>query len=259
VTPARAFGLCLTVVLMCGCLAPPPELAPRNPGEPGESTSTSSLTPTPATSSTLRSGSERNDSPDGPTKPPRSVDPLHLALRVRGVGCEGLSVGSGFAAAPNLLITNRHVVWGANNLSLNTWDGTLIEAPVVRLSVYTDLALVEVEQPLPVVVKVAEIDPEPGGTIWVVGYPGGGPPTIVRGNVVDYTRDEDLGPFGNIMRLTAPVEPGQSGGPVIDEHQVVVGVVYAVEVATGYSLALPASALRRLVDDEIPAVRNWDC
>ena len=50
------------------------------------------------------------------------------------------------------------------------------------------------------------------------------------------------------MRLTASVEPGSSGSPVLDEQGRVVGIVYAIEVATGLALAIPLDTLRTLVD-----------
>ena len=50
------------------------------------------------------------------------------------------------------------------------------------------------------------------------------------------------------MRLTAHVEPGSSGSPVLDEQGRVVGIVYAIELATGLALAIPIDTLRTLVD-----------
>src|SRR5574338_21421 len=46
-----------------------------------------------------------------------------LTVRVRNIGCEGLAIGSGWALTHSLLVTNRHVLAGADSLELNTWDG----------------------------------------------------------------------------------------------------------------------------------------
>ena len=48
------------------------------------------------------------------------------------------------------------------------------------------------------------------------------------------------------MRLTANVQPGNSGGPVLNRRGRVIGIVYAIEIATGYGLAIPPDTLRTL-------------
>ena len=67
--------------------------------------------------------------------------------------------------------------------------------------------------------------------------------------MVDYTTDPELGGTGEIMRLDVWVRPGNSGGPVLDAHGDVVGVVYAIEVASHHGLAIPADVLARLARD----------
>jgi S1-C subfamily serine protease len=53
---------------------------------------------------------------------------------------------------------------------------------------------------------------------------------------------------GTVLRLTATVVPGNSGGPVLDSKGRVVAIVYAIETATGFGLAIPVDTMRRLVD-----------
>ena len=63
--------------------------------------------------------------------------------------------------------------------------------------------------------------------------------------------DDRLGNGGLIMRVDVHVVPGNSGGPLIDEEGKVAGVVYAIEIATGYGLVVPISTLRdALTSDE---------
>jgi S1-C subfamily serine protease len=64
--------------------------------------------------------------------------------------------------------------------------------------------------------------------------------------VVDFVDGSNLGVPGEVMRLTANVQPGNSGGPVLDGRGHVVGIVYAIELATGYGLAIPPDTLRTL-------------
>ena len=88
--------------------------------------------------------------------------------------------------------------------------------------------------------------PKPGDEVTVVGYPGGGELTLAPGSVVDLVNDRRYGIEGRIMRLTAQVVPGNSGGPVLDRRGKIAGVVYAYELSTGYGLAIPVDTLRKL-------------
>jgi S1-C subfamily serine protease len=49
------------------------------------------------------------------------------------------------------------------------------------------------------------------------------------------------------MRLTAEIHPGNSGGPVFDRRGRIGGIIYAIEIATGFGLAIPVDTLRSLV------------
>ena len=65
--------------------------------------------------------------------------------------------------------------------------------------------------------------------------------------MIDSVDGSNLGVPGQVMRLTANVLPGSSGSPVLDSEDRVIGIVYAIEISTGYGLAIPISTLRDLV------------
>src|ERR687896_18739 len=90
--------------------------------------------------------------------------------------------------------------------------------------------------------------PKPRDRVTVVGYPRGGPLTLSEGTVIDRVDGGYLGIEGTVARLTANVVPGNSGGPVLDGKGRVVAIVYAIETATGFGLAIPIDTMRRLVD-----------
>jgi S1-C subfamily serine protease len=168
-----------------------------------------------------------------------------LTVRVRNVSCEGVSTGSGFALAPDILITNRHVLAGADTLEVSTWDGRTYEISSASVGVLGDLGVAVVDGRLPLVARFGP-PPQAGDLVTAVGYPLGGPLTLSEGAVVDRVDGEHLNVPGEVVRLTARVRPGNSGGPVLDHKGEVVGIVYAIELETRFGLAIPVDTLRSL-------------
>jgi S1-C subfamily serine protease len=156
-------------------------------------------------------------------------------------------MGSGFAIDRGTLITNRHVVAGADRLEINTADGRSLDVVTAEVGVLGDVAFVTVDGSLPVSANLNG-DVAPGTDIAAIGYPLGGPFTITRGVVVDEIDGFDFDVPGPIWRITADVQPGNSGGPLLDGRGRVAGVVYAIEIATGLGLAIPMETVDSLVD-----------
>ena len=169
-----------------------------------------------------------------------------LTVRVRNVNCTGITLGSGFAIAPDVLVTNRHVLAGADKLTIDTWDGRTIGVKTAKVGALQDLGLAVVDRPLPTVARFGPAA-RAGDPITVVGYPLGGALTFSSGVVVDRVDGAAFGVDGDVLRLTARVEHGNSGGPVLDAKGRVVGVVFAIQVATGLGLAIPNETLLQVV------------
>jgi S1-C subfamily serine protease len=168
-----------------------------------------------------------------------------LTVRVRNVSCLGVGVGSGFAIERDVLVTNRHVLEGAERIEVSTWDGRTLQATAAEVGVLGDLGIARVQGTLPQVGAYGT-PPKAGDAVTVVGYPGGGELTLSPGSVVDLVNDRSYGIEGRIMRLTSRVAPGSSGGPVLDSGGKIAGVVYAYELATDFALAIPVDTLRKL-------------
>ncbi|WP_427134937.1 trypsin-like peptidase domain-containing protein [Pseudarthrobacter sp. S9] len=83
------------------------------------------------------------------------------ALRVRNIGCGGVSSGSGFAIADHVFVTNRHVVGGAALLQVSTYDGRDITVNAVGAVIVADLALVWTKESLPATLQLALSTPPP--------------------------------------------------------------------------------------------------
>lgn len=171
-----------------------------------------------------------------------------MAVRIRNVGCEGLSTGSGFALDATTLITNRHVVAGSESLQVNTYDGRDIDVSAASTASLADLAVVRTEDELPSFPELAEDDPGTGASVSVVGYPSGGRLTVTAGEVIGTTTDPLNENLGEVLVTDAPVEPGSSGSAALDDAGRVIGVVYA-KTTDGRSLVVPQSTLRELLED----------
>jgi S1-C subfamily serine protease len=181
----------------------------------------------------------------------RNSNSLHrkaeeMVVRVRNINCQGLEIGSGFAIDAHTLLTNRHVLAGASELEISTWDGHDEQVSAAAVGRLVDLGVVTSKGTLPYH-ALAEAEPVVGEPVNVVGFPLGGPLTFSYGRIVGFVSGEDLGVPGQVMRLTADVQPGNSGGPVLDSRGRVVGIVYAIELSTGYGLAIPLDTLRTLI------------
>jgi S1-C subfamily serine protease len=168
-----------------------------------------------------------------------------LTVRVRNLTCEGVVTGSGFALGDDLLVTNRHVLAGAEELEVSTWDGKAFRVASARVGALGDVGLVSVEESLPLAGELGR-PPEAGDLVTVVGYPRGGPLTLAEGAVVDRIDGAALGIPGSVVRLSAHVEPGNSGGPVLNGRGQIAGIVYARQRGTGFGLAIPVDTFRRL-------------
>lgn len=163
-------------------------------------------------------------------------------LRIRARTCFGVGTGSGFAVAEDLLVTNRHVVEGADALQVSSWDGQSHEVEISGIALTDDLAVVQVRGQLPVTLELHQ-PPRQGDEVVAVGYPLGGELTFTSGRVLGQI---DLSVFGEqtpSIRVSNQIRPGNSGGPLLDAQARVVGVVFAVDTRTGDGLAIPVDAL----------------
>ncbi|MCX6928247.1 MAG: tetratricopeptide repeat-containing serine protease family protein, partial [Verrucomicrobia bacterium] len=153
------------------------------------------------------------------------------------------SSGTGFFITEDgYLITNQHVAGNGAQVRLVTEAG-LIFAKVVKVDAANDLALLKVEgkfTPLPVVSSRAV---KMGGTVATVGFPNiglqGFAPKLAKGEIAALSGAQDDPRY---FQISVPVQPGNSGGALVDERGNVVGVVAAklnVAAALAASGALP--------------------
>ena len=147
-------------------------------------------------------------------------------VRIALTDCAGDSyVGSGFAL-DGWIVTNRHVVDAYETLSVIAADGTTYEATSVRVSNDDDLALIKVPVTLPSL-KWSAKSPRIADEVAALGFPRGIGFTFTKGSVsaLDVRlEDVDLAVTG-LIQTDAAVNPGNSGGPIINAAGDVLGVV----------------------------------
>jgi uncharacterized protein len=151
--------------------------------------------------------------------------------------------GTGFFITDNgYLISNYHVVKDATKVRLLTSAG-LIDAKVVQTDAANDLALLKADgrfAPLPI---AASRTVNLGGTVATIGFPNigmqGFSPKLAKGEIASLSGAADDPRY---FQISVPVQPGNSGGALVDEHGNVIGVVSAklnASVALAASGALP--------------------
>ena len=181
-------------------------------------------------------------------------------VRVRGMsndqredGYESEGVGSGVVIVDTgIILTNVHVVAGADRVQVEFADGLETEASVIGMRPEHDLAILQAKQ-LPDDLVAATLrstgDLAPGDEVVAVGFPFGIGPSVSAG-VVSGLQREYRSPQGkrlltNLIQFDAAANPGNSGGPLVTTDGEVVGIVTAIlnpteqHVFIGIGFAVP--------------------
>lgn len=180
-------------------------------------------------------------------------------VRVLGTAC-GLGVeGSGWAATPDLIVTNAHVVAGEHDTTVQIGGVPPgLPAQLVGFDSRNDIAVLRVaglrRSPL-----ALAANPAPGTSAAILGYPEDGPFNVQPGRIGQTQQVSTENAYGNgpvlrsIVSLRGYVRPGNSGGPLIDSRGQVVGTVFAAlsgtsAGSTGDGLAVPNAVVRQEID-----------
>jgi S1-C subfamily serine protease len=191
------------------------------------------------------------------------LDPHAIARRAAPavvlVACrqseDTISQGSGFHIGGGYVVTNLHVVAGCSAIGVRLHGGTFASVrAIASYSADDDIAVLAIDD-FPTVARLVLADgpgAEPGDAVVVIGNPLGLEMSVSNG-IVAARRQIGGRPY---VQITAPISPGSSGGPVLDDHGRVIGVAtltrvggqalnFAVDAATVRSL-LPRSSAREI-------------
>lgn len=165
------------------------------------------------------------------------------------------ALGSGFIIDPaGLIVTNNHVIEGADEINVILQDDTNLTATVVGRDKKTDLAVLKVT-PKKTLTAVSFGDSDKvrvGDWILAIGNPYGLGGTVTAGIISARSRDINSGPYDEYLQTDAPINRGNSGGPMFDMDGNVVGINTAIFSPSGGSIgigfAIPATLAKNIVE-----------
>jgi serine protease Do len=165
------------------------------------------------------------------------------------------SMGSGFIIdASGLVVTNNHVVEGAESIQIHMQDGTIMKAELVGRDPKTDLAVIRVKPkgPLPTVAFGDSDKLRIGEWVIAIGNPFGLGGSVSLGIVSARNRDINAGPYDDFIQTDAAINKGNSGGPLFNLDGQVMGINTAIFSPSGGSVGIgfsvPANTAKSVVD-----------
>jgi len=171
------------------------------------------------------------------------------------------SLGSGFVIDPaGLIVTNNHVIKGADEIYINFVDGTKLKVDkVIGVDAKTDLALLKVtpKKPLKAVGFGSSERSRVGDWVMAIGNPFGLGGTVTVGIVSAKNRDINSGPYDEFIQTDAAINRGNSGGPLFNMYGQVIGVNTAIISPSGGSIGIGFSVPSDTVVNVIEQLQKY--
>ncbi|WP_303228726.1 S1C family serine protease [Comamonas kerstersii] len=176
-------------------------------------------------------------------------------------------LGSGVIVSPDgYILTNNHVVEGADQITVTLADSRIAEARIVGTDPETDLAVLKIElDKLPVIVLGNSDHAVVGDTVLAIGNPFGVGQTVTSGIISALGRSElGINTFENFIQTDAAINPGNSGGALVDVEGNLLGINTAIYSRSGGSMgigfAIPVSTAKIVMDGLVKdgkVTRGW--
>jgi serine protease Do len=180
---------------------------------------------------------------------PRSNAPRHVT-----------SLGSGFVIDPTgYIVTNNHVIEDSDQITVSLQDGTQLPAKVIGRDTKTDLALLKVtpKKPLPATHFGDSDKARIGDWVIAIGDPFGIGSTVTAGIVSARNRNINAGPYDDFIQTDAPINRGNSGGPLFDMDGNVIGINSQIYTPSGGSVGIGFSIPSNLAREVIGQLRQF--
>lgn len=176
---------------------------------------------------------------NAPNSPPRKMQAL----------------GSGFIIDPaGYVVTNNHVIRHADRITVTLQDNTVLPAKLIGHDDRSDLAVLKVESshPLPFVTFGDSDADRVGDWVLAIGNPFGLSGTVTAGIISSRGRNIEQGPYDDFIQTDAPINKGNSGGPLFDMRGAVIGVNTAIYSPSGGSVgigfSIPSNEARGIIE-----------
>jgi len=177
--------------------------------------------------------------------------------RPDGPARKATSLGSGFIIdSAGLIVTNNHVIADADEITIKLNDDSIFQATVVGRDPKVDLALLKIDpgkRALTAVPFGNSDETRVGDWVLAIGNPFGFGGTVTSGIVSARARDINAGPYDDFIQTDAPINRGNSGGPMFNMKGEVIGINSAIISPSGGSIgigfAIPATLAVPVLDD----------
>jgi serine protease Do len=172
---------------------------------------------------------------------------------------EAKGAGSGFIiSADGYIVTNHHVVDDASKIEVVMNDGTRYDAKVKGIDSKTDLALLKIDadEPLPFVAFGDSDKAEVGDWVVAVGNQFGLGGSATAGIISARGRDIQSGPFDDFLQIDAPINRGNSGGPLFDTRGNVIGINTAIYSPSGGNVGIGFAIPSNMAEDIVTELKS---
>jgi 2-alkenal reductase len=262
-----AFLLIILALTALACLSPSPVTPAATPRSPTATREAPGSVEAQSTAAPVRESASGGESPLIDLY--HRVNPAVVHIQIYGPGSFPLGSGSGFLVdSDRHVVTNNHVVQGAEEIEVVFWDASRTRAQVIGSDLDADLAVLELDSipegitPL----ELADSDSvQVGQRVIAIGNPFGLQGTMTEGIISGLGRrlesqresDNDGGRYSNpdIIQTDAAINPGNSGGPLLNLEGQVVGISSAIRsmsgLNSGIGFAAPVNTIKRLLPDLI--------
>lgn len=185
---------------------------------------------------------------------------LYQAIPVEGMGSGTIIDSKG------QILTNNHVVGGAEKITVTLWNGEMLEGKIVGACSVHDTAIVKVNKPELPAAELGDSEKlRVGQRVYAIGNPFGltGGPTVTSGviSATKRTIESQRGLIENLVQTDAAINPGNSGGPLLDLEGKVIAINTAIiPYAQGIGFAIPINTAKQCTSDMIRdgvAARPW--
>lgn len=191
------------------------------------------------------------------TKSVVNISTLRLVHNIfyQAVPVSGMGSGTIFDAEKGLILTNHHVVGGAEKINVTLHNNQVMEGRIAGSCVARDIAVIEVKGKDLSYAELGDSDKlRVGQRVFAIGNPFGlaGGPTVTSGviSALNRTIESDRGLIENLVQTDAAINPGNSGGPLVDLEGKIIAISTAIiPFAQGIGFAIPINSAKSCTTD----------